>query len=93
MKTVVIIAGNSDNKLTQREWCNFVNTLSKAIAIDATGTEFNGGPCTAAPFQNYCWVIGIDDLAAAHLRTEIRLIRENFGQDAVAWIEGKPNFI
>jgi hypothetical protein len=93
MKTVTIIAGNTDNKLTQQAWSKFITFLSHSIESNACGVEFSGGPATALPYQNFAWVIRIDSLPATQLRSEIESIRTTFHQEAVAWIEGTTQFI
>jgi hypothetical protein len=93
MKTITIIAGNSDNKLTQVEWSQFLRHLGSVIGHRASQFEFTGGPDTASPFQNFAWVIRIMDDEAVRLREDIKAIRTHFRQDAVAWIEGTTQFI
>ena len=93
MQTVTIIAGNSDNKLSQKDWANLVSHLARVIAVRASAHEFTGGPDTASPFQNFAWVVRIDDDEAEQLRGEIKAIRSHYRQNSVAWISGNTEFI
>jgi len=93
MKTITIIAGNSDNKLPQNQWAQLTRQLYQRIACRANGFEFEGGPATDSPFQNYAWIIRINDDQAVALQEEIKAVREHFRQDSVAWIEGVTKFV
>lgn len=95
MKTVTIQIGNSDNKLTQPEWCDYCTAVDKAINSRIT-PHFSGGPPNNLPWQNWAWVIGVPDEFGpllGFLRIELEKIRKHYRQDSIAWTEGETQFI
>lgn len=93
MKTITIIAGNSDNKLKQVEWSDFVADLAKAIARHASAIHFSGGPDTVSHYQNFAFVVQIPPWAAKQIKRDVARVRAQHGQDSVAWIEGVTKFV
>lgn len=93
MKTVTVIIGNSDDKLSQSRWSAFVNCVALRIGELAKQVHFSGSSSNSAPWQNHAWVFEIDDKNAAVLSLEIALEGNHFDKNTVAWIEGKTEFI
>ena len=95
MKTVTIIIGNSDNKLSQLRWSNFVDAVDKAIATFKGKPQFSGGSHSNAPWQNYAWVFLLDDepLVTSSFTRQLVELRSRYEQDSVAWIEGETVFV
>lgn len=93
MQTVTIIAGNSDNGLSQADWSALVANITRYVQRRAAAVEFTGGPATASPFQNYAWVIRLHPAEFGQLREEIKVTRAQFRQESVAWISGVTEFI
>lgn len=93
LKTVVILIGNSDNKLSQLRWAEFCEAVESEIISRATVIHFAGGPETCSPFQNFCWVALVPDIYQGELWTELHRLRRDFGQDSIAVIAGKTEFI
>lgn len=92
--TVTIIAGNSDDKLSQGEWSQFVDDLDTVIRGDAIfGVHFFGCPPSSARYQNACWVIGLPGRYSKQLRAAIEHVRARYRQNSVALITGKVEFI
>lgn len=89
---VVISVGNTDNRLTQKEWSDFVyeinNILERCCKI-----HFFGGPANYSMYQNACWWINIDKTEIHSIRSVLMQIRINFKQDSIAWLSGKTEFI
>lgn len=86
---VYISIGNSDDKLTQREWSDFqaqVQIVLVRLAIKIHGSWVSD---PRDEWQNACWCLE----PWAHLIEETResLIRlaDKFGQDSIAWAEVK----
>lgn len=93
MKTVTIIIGNSDDKLTQARWSDFVNSIALRIGELAHHVHFAGGSGNSAPWQNSGWVFEIKEWQREKLKAELAPIGKEFGQDSIAWIEGDTQFI
>lgn len=83
--TVYASIGNSDDKLTQREWSNFVsemNTIIRHYAIQIYGWWFSN---TDAPWQNAVAAFLLDANKQDALRDELTQLRIIYKQDSVAW--------
>lgn len=91
--TVTIQIGNSDDKLTQREWSNYVADMSMAIERYKTRGHFFGTCGGHLEWQNACWVFEIEEANVQELREEVGNIRRVFRPDrSVNWIEGEMGF-
>lgn len=93
MPTVTIQIGNTDNKLTQREWAQFCEELRTLIREHSSDIFFQGGSTWDAPLQNACWVCEVDQASIVPLKTAIKPCREKFRQDAVAFSLGETDFV
>lgn len=95
MSTLTIQIGNSDDKLTQREWANFVGEIAAIIAgyEPHVQTHFHATSANDMPWQNACWVIGCPDelrLAIIHL---VKECRGKFRQDSAAITIGETALV
>lgn len=93
MKTVTVIIGNSDDKLTQARWSTFVNSVALRIGELAHHVHFAGGSGNSAPWQNSVWSFEIGDWQADKLKSELAPIGKEFGQKSIVWMDCKPEFI
>lgn len=86
--TIHVAIGNSDNKLTQRQWFNFHHDTHRAI--EAAAIEIYGAwvsPSTS-PYQNAGWAFRtIDDNYRNRLRGWLSELAEQYEQDSIAWNE------
>ncbi len=88
--------GNSDDKLSQAGWAEFVAETHVAVdtAIEGAGQiHFAGYSPPAAPWQNAVWVIDLgpdaDEAKCARgaLRAQLAQLAGRFKQDSIAWWE------
>jgi hypothetical protein len=93
MKTITVQIGNTDNKLTQKEWSEFVCEISSAIHIFVKEVHFGGGSASWEEWQNYAWVFIVTNDRVKMIKDKIKAIREFYRQDSVAWTEGETLFI
>lgn len=94
MKTITIQIGNSDDKLTQKEWAEYVKFVGLAVETYAAIIYFSGFSLGGAPWQNAAWVLTPNsDIDAQHLRRQLSQIRVEYRQDSIAWTEGQTDFI
>jgi len=93
MKTITIQIGNSDNKLTQEEWANYVATVKGAVQEYCGYVHFFGGPSNWEYWQNAAWVVECHADYIKPMQEALLDIRKAFGQDSVAWTEGVTQFI
>lgn len=91
--TVTIQIGNSDNKLTQAEWANFVTSVRRVVGTYAETTHFYAPSPGDSQWQNAAWVIECHKNMKSYLVRELKRIRAVYSQDSVAWTEGKTKFI
>ncbi len=91
--TVSVQIGNSDNKLTQREWAHYCAAISEVMRESSRVIFFNGGSDWDAPWQNACWVASVDAEKMQELKQQLRQVRESFRQDSVAIVCGPTHFI
>lgn len=84
MRTVTIQIGNSDNKLSQEVWSNFVDDVRCGIESIVHQVHFGGGSDWDAPWQNACWVCEIDGADTERLKQRLKESRVAFHQDSVA---------
>lgn len=93
MSTVTIQIGNSDDKLTQREWSAFCQAVNEAVSSRCRKVYFNGGSHWRAPWQNACWVAEVDNDDRAPLKEALRNLRIAYRQESVAVTFGETQFI
>lgn len=93
MKTITIQIGNSDDKLTQKEWAGFNLLVNSRIKGYAQAIHFHGVSTGDADWQNAAWIIELDDFSLSHLKRELKRLRQEYKQDSVAWTIGKTEFI
>jgi len=90
--TITVQIGNSDDKLTQREWSEYWEATATDVD-DLCETHFSGSSHGYAPWQNHCWVGEIEESDIPVLTNRLRVVRERFRQDSVAITVGKTEFI
>jgi hypothetical protein len=92
--TAVIQVGNSDNKLTQQEWSEFVGDVQDLLRVGHYATHFAGTSPSAAPWQNACWVLEIvSDMQKDHLRTALGFFAKKYRQESIALTFGTTEFV
>lgn len=91
-KTLVIVIGNTDNKLSQQDWSAYVMEMDLLLRTNCL-IHFAGGPDTASPYQNYTWVVEVN---AGHqqeimswVSAEAIVIRKKFHQDFIFAMYGR----
>jgi hypothetical protein len=91
--TVCVQIGNSDDKLTQKEWSEFcLECLALIQKCKTHKIHFYGFSPGGSPWQNACWVFvtGRDDVYP--FKQELAKIREKYRQDSVAVLVGTTEF-
>jgi len=97
-KTITILIGNSDDKLTQKEWSLYVDEVDHAIRVKVYSNSehslhLTGAPETSSPYQNYCWVAVLTEPAIEELKETLSKIRKEYRQDGVAVVTGTSETI
>lgn len=92
-KTIVIQIGNTDDKLTQVEWRDYVSQVNEFIHTWADRVHFFGAPPNYERWQNAAWIITCLPKNSGKLHSEVIRIRRDFRQDSIAWMEGETQFV
>jgi hypothetical protein len=93
MKTTVFQIGNTDNKLRQNEWADFVGTVKTIIAEHAATIYFFGGTENWAAMQRVCWVFDCEEPRLGELKVQLAEARKKFRQDSLAFTNGDTEFV
>lgn len=91
LRTVVIQIGNSDDKLKQAEWASYVHEVS--LAFIGTQVHFSGGAECSKPWQNYCWVVNVENDVMAGMFEILQVTRRKYKQDSIAVTIGDTQFM
>ena len=91
MKTVTIQIGNSDDKLSQQSWADYVSDVHRFLYGQTI--HFSGGSESDKPWQNYCWVIECDDFYVSIMEGGLNKLRTFHKQDSIAFTVGDTKFI
>lgn len=90
---IYISIGNSDDKLTQAQWSEFIAEVDDAIRL---APEIHGRWFSApqSPYQNACWCIDrISPDRVRLLKSKLQELASCFNQDSIAWADASTEFI
>ena len=90
---MVVQIGNSDDKLSQKEWAEYHQQVSWEIDRFAKDVHFSGCSNGNDPWQNACFVFELENKTDTHLLMNLRKIREKYNQESIALSRGKTEFI
>jgi len=93
MKTITVLIGNSDNKLSQKEWSEYWTEVCGTLSDFEIETHFSAGSHCHAPWQNIAWVMTIKDTDIQPLTNRLIEIRKRYNQDSIAILVGDTQFI
>lgn len=91
--THIYTIGNSDDKLTQSQWSEYVrrvDNLLREYAEEVYGVFFS---LPDSPWQNACWSVKIDESDHETVWRKLETIKNNFSQESIALVEGQTYFI
>ncbi|GIH07387.1 hypothetical protein Rhe02_54540 [Rhizocola hellebori] len=105
-KTIYVSIGNSDDKLTQREWADFVSDVQSDLVYALNPYGLIHGRWLSipdAPFQNACWCVQFKashgdagqtvDEHMAIAKARLAKLAKVYRQDSIAWAEAITEFI
>lgn len=93
MITVTVQIGNSDDKLSQKEWSAYVRDVGMCIRTLCPDVHFFGGSPNWLEWQNVAWVFNSTKEDATALYVELVDIRKKYNQESIAWTQGNTAFI
>ncbi len=86
--------GNSDDKLSQEEWSNFVQYFRSEVLEWADTIHGSWFSEPDAPYQNACWCMEFDRIIdAERAMQEAIALRMQYRQDSVAWAVAVTKFV
>ena len=92
---VYVSIGNSDDKLTQREWHDFTESVD-ALLSSATHTHGVWFSSPHSRWQNACWCVEFEDDypdVIAWARKRLGELAAEYRQDSIAWAVAQTEFI
>lgn len=93
MKTICVQIGNSDDKLSQAQWSEFVELVSVVVSDHAHQVHFFGGSSNWTKWQNAAWVFDCEEDRIESLKEKLIVKRKVYLQDSVGYLEGKTEFL
>jgi hypothetical protein len=93
MKTLSILIGNSDDKLKQSEWNEFVVKFRVEILRVCDTMHFFGGPTNYERWQNINSVFTISEEKISNFKENIRFLGNQYKQDSIAIIQGDTELL
>lgn len=88
-----VAIGNTDNKLTQQEWAEFVNRVRLLVMYWGKQTHGEWHSLPDKPWQNACWGFDIEVDRIPGLQGKLANAAADYRQDSIAWMHGGTTFI
>lgn len=88
---ITVSIGNTDNKLTQQKWNDFVETVEAEIKREGNIHFFGGAP-NWERWQNVAWIVEVGDNWDV-LRKVLSKWCKYYNQDSIFVLEGKAIFL
>jgi hypothetical protein len=85
--TVYVSIGNSDDKLSQRQWTAFSNLVRAEVRRTSHVIHGEWYSAPDAPWQNACFCVEVGGGNIALLRELLAGVCKGYGQDSIAWAE------
>ena len=91
--TIYVSIGNSDDKLTQDDWCHYCICVDTEIRMTVPTIHGEWYSKSAAPWQNMCICFEIPANQADALKQALRIIAAEHCQDSIAWAVADTEFL
>jgi hypothetical protein len=91
--TVYVSIGNSDDKLTQREWADFQTSVDAALNVYVSRMHGHWASLPDAAWQNACWCVEVGERDVPPLRRALAKAATDYRQDSIAWAVAETEFI
>lgn len=89
MESVTILIGNSDDRLTQEEWSQYIQKIKEVLSYWCTEIHFIGGTSFESQWQTACFVGTVSENNKNKLVLAVSSIRKDFKQNSSAVIFGQ----
>lgn len=100
--TVYVSIGNSDDKLSQLDWCRYAEEVDRAVSRAARfeGVRVHGRwySLPTEPWQDACWCLDFDAelVRLGHpetLRASLARLAAAYRQDSISWAEATVQLV
>jgi len=91
--TVIVLIGNSDNKLTQKDWHYFVSDVRTIIWIFEKETHFIGSTEPFSEYQSGCFVFEMEKDQLEAFKNRLLLVKARHKQNFISLIVGNTQLI
>lgn len=93
MKTITIQIGNSDDKLMQHQWSDFIGAVQTVLSRYEGEQHFFGVSAGWERWQNACWVMVVYEEDLERIKKALAVVRRVYKQDSIAVTVGDTEFI
>lgn len=90
---VVISIGNTDDKLSQREWSDYVADMWTLLEKEGANVHFFGGRSNWEQWQNVAWIVEVHSMDIDGLMLKIESSRKKYRQDSAFVMVGEGLFV
>lgn len=91
--TAIVLIGNSDNKLTQKDWHYFVSDIRTIIWIFEEEIHFIGSTEPFSEYQSGCFVFEMEKDQLEEFKNRLTLVKLRHKQNFIALIVGNTLLI
>lgn len=92
-RMVHIAIGNSDDRLSQRRWAEFVDSVDHLVSDLSEAVHGSWVSGSTSPYQNAAWSVIVSPPARDELRARLVRIAGEFDQESVAWNDANTEFL
>lgn len=91
--TISVLIGNSDNRLSQVMWTNFIAAVNHTLLEFAIQFHCKGYSAPTSMYQNACFVFEASNVHFSSIEHNLRRIARKFSQDSIAIVYGDSKLI
>lgn len=84
---VYICIGNSDDKLSQRQWRDFIDDIRGWVHTFAQAIHGEWFSEPVSKWQNACWCVEVHDENAQEFKDKLRKLAAAYDQDSIIFDE------
>ena len=93
MIEIVVSIGNTDNKLTQQQWAEYVQRVGDELERYEERRHFFGGSENWRRWQNVVWLAIVDAEDVDRLTNKLIRIRKDYHQDSIYIMVGEGKLV
>jgi hypothetical protein len=87
LRMIYVSIGNSDDRLDQKHWARFAHLVMSTVQRAAREVHGVWWSAPDSPYQNACVGFELHASDVLGLQSELTVLRQTYGQNAVAWAE------